>query len=108
MGSTTLARGNIDQEKLFSISITPVAVAANITAEQSFTVLGISVGDYINIASASAQTAGILIGNVRVSAANTLTVQFANITSGSLTPVAGTYGVIWGSPENLPLDSNAL
>lgn len=108
MGSTTLARGNIDAEKLFSISITPVAVAANTTAEQSFTVIGINPGDYINIASAAAQTAGIIIGNCRIPAANTLTVQFGNFTGGSLTPVAGTYGVIWGSPENLPLDSNAL
>ena len=108
MGSTTLARGNILEEKLFSISITPVAVAANTTAEQSFTVIGISVGDYINIASSAAQTAGIIIGNCRVSATNTLTVQFGNFTAQSATPVAGTYGVIWGAPEQLPLDSNAL
>ena len=108
MGSSTLARGNIDAEKLFSISITPAQVAATTSAEQSFTVLGINVGDYINIASAAAQTAGILIGNCRVSAQNTLTVQFANVTAQAATPVAGTYGVIWGSPESLPLDSNAL
>ncbi len=108
MGSSTLARGNIEAEKIFSISITPSQVAANTTAEQSFTVLGIAPGDYINVASAAAQTTGILVGNVRITAANTLTVQFANITGAGLTPVAGTYGVVWGSPENLPLETNAL
>lgn len=108
MGSTTLSRGNIQDEKLFAISITPAQVLANTTAEQTFTVLGVSVGDYINLGSAVAQTTGIVVGSVRVTAPNTISIQFANITAGALTPVAGTYGVIWGSPENLPLDSNAL
>lgn len=108
MPSTTVARGNILEEKLFAISITPASVAANTTAEQTFTVTGVNPGDYINIASATAQTTGIIVGNCRITAPNTVVVQFGNFTALAATPVSGTYGVIWGSPENLPLESNAL
>lgn len=107
MASTTLTRGNILESKLFATLLTPAAVAANTTAEQVFTINGVALGDFINCQSGAAQTTGILIGNVRVTAVNTISIQFANITGGSLTPVAGFYGFVWGTPENLPLQTDA-
>lgn len=108
MPSTTICRGNILYNILVGITITPVAVAQNTTAEQSFTVQGLQVNDYVQLSSQVAQTAGIGINNSRVSAANTLAVSFTNNTGGSLTPAAGAYNIEVNRPENLPLPSNAV
>lgn len=111
MTTTSIVRGNIAQTKVFAANLgptAPVSVAANITAPQTFTIAGVQVGDYINCQCATAQTPGISIANVRISAANTIIVDFNNSTAGGLVPVAGPYGFIWGRPESLPLDTNAL
>lgn len=71
-------------------TLTPAAVGANTTAEQTFTVAGLAVGDCIDINKASHQT-GLSIGNVRVSAANTLAIQYVNTTAGSITPTSEQY-----------------
>lgn len=107
MPSTTLGRGNILYDFLIGPTLTPVAVAGNTTAEQSFTIIGLQVGDFADINCMAAQTAGLGIVNVRVSATNTLTVQFSNSTAGSLTPTAGQYNINITRPENLPLPTNA-
>lgn len=71
-------------------TLTPAAVGANTTAEQTFTVPGLQVGDSIDINKASHQ-AGLSIGNVRVSATNTLAIQYVNTTAGSITPTSEQY-----------------
>ncbi|CAJ0899700.1 MULTISPECIES: hypothetical protein [Ralstonia] len=70
--------------------LTPTAVGANTSVEQTFTVPGLQVGDSIDINKASHQ-AGLSIGNVRVSAANTLAIQYVNTTAGSITPTSEQY-----------------
>jgi hypothetical protein len=107
MPGTTIPRGNVLAQKIFSITITPAQVSANTTGVQTFTVVGLAVGDYINCSSASAQTAGIIIGNCRVSGTNQLEIQFGNFTGGALTPVSGVYGCAWGRSENSPLPTDA-
>ncbi len=107
MPGTTIPRGNVLAQKIFAITITPAQVLANITNVQTFTVQGLAVGDYINCASAAAQTAGIIVANSRVSGTNTLEIQFGNLTGGTLTPVAGVYGCAWGRSENSPLPTDA-
>lgn len=91
MPGTMIARGNIVTTYLMGPTLTPVAVAQAITAEQSFTVRGLLVGDYVNVSCNVAQTAGVGVANARVSAADTLTIGFSNSTAGSLTPAAGVY-----------------
>lgn len=71
-------------------TLTPTAVGANTTVEQTFTVPGLQVGDSLDINKASHQ-AGLSIGNVRVSAPNTLAIQFVNTTAGSITPASEQY-----------------
>jgi hypothetical protein len=105
MPYTVSAEGNILYNWLVMIVITPASVAANITAEQSFTVPGLVLGDYVGVYANAAQTAGIGIVNNRVSAMNTLQIGFSNSTSGALTPVAGQYYLQVARPEsfqNLP------
>ncbi len=110
MTTTTVVRGNIPQTKVFATTLgptAPVSVAAAITAPQTFTIRGVAPGDYLNIQCATAQTPGISIANVRVSAVDTIIVDFNNSTAGGLVPVAGPYGFIWGRVESLPMPVDA-
>lgn len=68
-------------------TLTPVQVAANTAAEQTFTVAGVRVGDVVFVTKPTSQ-AGLGIVNVRVSAANTLAITFANNTAAAITPTA--------------------
>ena len=107
MPGTTGAGGNILYQYLCIPTLTPVSVAANTTAEQSFTVMGLQTGDNVdvyyygtNINTPAAQLAGIGIVNNRVSAPNTLQIGFINSTAGALTPLAGIYYMCVTRPEN--------
>lgn len=108
MPGTVSSGGNIVYAWLIMPSLTPVAVAANTTAEQSFTVPGLQVTDNVSCYSyAAPQTAGVGIVNCRVSAANTLQIGFSNSTAGSLTPVAGQYYMCICRPVDWPLPTTA-
>jgi hypothetical protein len=76
-----------------SASLSPAAVAANTTVEQTFTVTGLDVGMVVAVNKPSQQT-GLVIGNARVSAKNTLALEFCNVTAATITPTAAeTYQV---------------
>lgn len=77
-----------------SMSITPVAVTANTTTEQQFTITGLQAGDIIGaVSEGGAQTTGIKIAGFRMVNTTTIALDLQNITAGSLTPFAGTYNV---------------
>lgn len=75
-----------------SQSLTPVSVATVATVEQTFTVPGLRVGDYVSVSPPSI-TAGVAPVCSRVSASNTLAVTFINSTGGALVPAAGVYQI---------------
>ena len=87
-GKSTNVIGNIQLSTLLGPVLSPASVAANTTAEQTFTVLGLQVGDFVNITKPSSQ-AGLGIANCRVSAANTLAITFSNNTISPIVPTAG-------------------
>ena len=91
MPSTTICRGNILSYTLLQISITPAETAANISAAQTFTVPGLVTTDIVHVSCSGAQTAGIFIADARVSAANTLSIQFANCKATAATAASGNY-----------------
>lgn len=68
-------------------ALSPAAVGANTTAEQTFAVTGVAVGDVVFVNKPTAQ-AGLGIVGARVSAANTLAITFSNNTGVSITPTA--------------------
>lgn len=70
--------------------ITPVSVGANTTAVQTFTVPGVMPGDSIDINKPSHQT-GLNIGNVFVTGANLLQIQYVNTTAGAIVPASEQY-----------------
>lgn len=99
MPGTVRAGGNLVYDWLIGPTLTPIAVAGSTAVEQPFTIPGLQLSDYVDVNCSVAQTAGISIGNVRVSAANTLQIEFANSTVGSLTPVSAQYLINIGRCE---------
>ncbi len=79
-------------------TITPVSVAANTSAEQNFTVTGLVSGGKVLVTKPSV-TAGLMLGGARISAANTLTLSFANNTSAAITPPSETYTIAYFSTQ---------
>jgi hypothetical protein len=77
---------------LYSQALTPVAVAANTCAEQSFTVTGLIAGSFAFVNKPSFQS-GLGIVNVRVSGINTLAITYANTTGAAITPTPETYSI---------------
>ena len=92
---------NVVKGGVFSLSLTPSAVATITTAAQNFanTGIGLAVGDYVSVAFNGAQTAGVGVLDAYVSAADQLTIRFVNPTAGSVTPAAGTYLVFVQRPS---------
>lgn len=83
-----------------SATLSPVSVAANTSAEQSFTVNGLNAGTSVTVTKPST-TGGLMLGNARVSAANTLSLTFGNMTAAAITPPTETY-IIGYYPEAAP------
>lgn len=93
--------GNLLSVGVASVVLSPAIVAANTSAEQTFTLPGLKVGDVVDINKPSAQ-AGLVIGSCRVSAANTIGITFGNLTAAGITPTAGeTYLVRYARPESV-------
>ena len=78
--------------KSISATLTPVSVAANTTAEQTFTVAGLLASSMVVVNKPSV-TPGLGIGGARVSAANTLAINFINNTASAITPPAEVYSI---------------
>jgi hypothetical protein len=109
MSSTTIARGNAHETFYIGPSLTPVAVAANTTAIQTFPLPGLQVNDIIVAQGYIAnQTTGIFIVECDCLAPNVLTIQFGNLTASSATPQAGIYEFQIVRAEGLPLPVTAV
>jgi len=102
MASYGFAQGNLGLPSLvvqylpraYDVTISPAEVAANTSAEQTFTVSGLTTSDHVTVNKPTAQ-AGLGIVGARVSAANTLAITFGNFTAAAITPTASeTYKVV--------------
>lgn len=92
MPSTTIARGNSLQTFYVAPSITPSAVSSATTAAQTFSLPGLLTTDIVTVVGYNGtQTAGIIIAEADCLTANVLTIQFGNVTAGSVTPASGVY-----------------
>ena len=74
--------------KNYNATLSPALVAINTTAEQTFTVTGLEVGDTVLSINKPTAQAGLGIVGFRVSAVNTLAITFINATGVSITPTA--------------------
>lgn len=83
----------IPKVQTFTVTINPTSVGANTTSEQTVTVAGLSTSDIVYLNKPS-HTTGLIVGNVRVSAANTLAVTFANVTAAPIDAASETYKLV--------------
>lgn len=79
--------GNIWKAASIQVTLTPGSVANATSAEQTFTVTGLLVTDFVWVNKPTAQ-AGLGIAGCRVSAANVLAITFGNFTAATITPTA--------------------
>lgn len=91
-----------DRLCISTLSLAPGSIGANTSAEKTFTLNGVQVGDLIIELIKPTLTAGIGIGGQRVSAANTIAVTFSNSTGSPITPATETYTIVTLRPgQNL-------
>lgn len=83
----------ITQMRVYTPTLTPASVAINISAEQTFSVPGLTTADTL-IVNGPAPTVGTGIIAARVSGADTLALTFVNVTIGILTPASGAYRIL--------------
>lgn len=83
----------LTQVKVYTPTLTPASVLGSISAEQTFSVSGLSTADSISV-SGPAPVSGSGLVNARVSAADTLALTFVNDTLAALTPTSGVYRIV--------------
>ncbi len=108
MPSSTISRGNILNEVLLAVTLTPAVVAANASSTQTFALPGSLTTDFLEAFPAAAGTVNILIQNCWISSAGIAAIQWLNTSAASVTPATGTYNVNLLRPENLPLPANVI
>jgi hypothetical protein len=74
------------QLKRYTPSLSPAQVAANTTAEQTFTVNGVAVGDVVVSVNKPTAQAGLGIVGWRVAGNNQVALVFSNNTGSGITP----------------------
>ncbi len=87
---------------VYSVTLSPASVAANTTAEQTFTVTGIVAGTVVWVNSQAPQT-GLGIVGCRVSGTNSVCITFGNATAAVITPTASATYVF--ANFNVPFDA---
>ena len=98
-GSSDIALGNVSYMFLLQGALTPAQVNTITAPEQTFTVNGLLVGDFVQVMKPSAQ-AGLGIAGARVTAPDTLGITYVNPTAGNITPTAETYIILVIRREN--------
>lgn len=102
-GPSEISRGNISLSMLLGVTLSPVSVAAATTVQQTFTVFGLQPGDVVTVVKPTTQ-AGLGVSAARVTASNTLGIEFINSTASPIVPTASeVYLVEVNRPTNLPL-----
>lgn len=88
--ATGIIQGNAYGVYVLKASITPAEVATITTAEQTFTLPGVKVGDVVSV-SPPGHEAGVVASAARVTADSTIGITFVNPTAAGVTPTAGEY-----------------
>ncbi|HEY3695145.1 hypothetical protein [Phenylobacterium sp.] len=96
---------NEDRFGVCQLAVDVASVAANTTAEQTFTLRGLRSGDFVSVVKPSLN-AGLGVVNARVSATDTIAIKFVNATGGAIDPVSETYLIFWFRGEKTPTAVN--
>ena len=90
--------GNIQGVTLLTATVDLGSVAANTTEEETATVSGVKLGDFV-LVSKSKLSAGILLGTCRVTAADTVAIQVVNTTGSAVNASSETMTFVVIRPE---------
>lgn len=93
---------NFDAYQWTQLTLSPVAVSANTTAEQTFPVTGLRPTDQVvQVIKPTSQT-GLSVGEERVTSAGLLAITFVNTTATPITPTAKeAYNCLFCRPQNV-------
>lgn len=91
--------GSFDRFCSGTVSVTPGGILANTSSEVIITMPGLLTTDVVLQFIKPTLTAGVDLGNFRVSAANTLRVTFQNSTASTVTPPTEIYTYYVCRPE---------
>lgn len=87
-GKSDLSYGNVAVTMLLQVVASGAATGAGLTTQLNVTVPGLLVGDQVSTVSKATFQAGLLTTGA-VTAVNQLTINFYNISAGSITPTVG-------------------
>jgi hypothetical protein len=93
MNPSTIPRGNVIGKWLIGLALSPASVANATSAEQTFALTGLLLGDSVQVNKPTLQ-AGLSVVNSRVSANGVIAISFQNVSSASITPTAAEVYVI--------------
>ena len=99
MAVTTIG-GNVLAAGVLSVTLDVTTVNAATTVEQTFTVPGLQVTDFVFANPGANFSAGVGVAGARVSAPDTLSIRLVNATAGALNPPAVTFTVLVVRPES--------
>ncbi len=97
---STVPIGNVRNNWVLAPTLTPVSVANSTSAEQTFSMSAVQLGDYVYVNKPSFQ-AGLSIVNSRVSAKDVIAITYLNTTAATITPASETYCVHICRAENV-------
>lgn len=92
--------GNVFAAGVLTVTLEVTTVNAATTVEQTFTVPGLSVNDFVFANPGANFTAGVGVAGARVSAPDTLALRLVNATAGNLNPPAVTFTLLVVRPES--------
>lgn len=82
-GPSNVSQGSVQYSFVLQFTVVAgAALTASTSVERTYTVPGLLVGDIATV-NKPTHTAGVVIGNARVSAADTLAITFGNLTAGT-------------------------
>lgn len=88
--------------------INPGSISGNTSVEQTFTMPGLRTRDVVLAVVKPTLTTGFDVGNVRISADNTIAITFNNNTGSPIDAPSETYTIVVMRPEFVPGSADAL
>lgn len=83
-----------------NVTLAVGSIAANTSEEETYTVTGLTTDMFVAVNKPSLD-AGIVVGNARVSADDTLAIQFINSTASAVDPTGSeVYKLFWWKPND--------
>ena len=98
---SNILTSNIEKFGIATVTVDLGSVATITTEEETFTCVGVKVGDFVAVSKPSLE-AGIMLGSARVTADDTIAVQVVNPTAGAVDAASEAgFLVFWARPTSV-------